>query len=637
MRQRFLAFVLVMVMVVCMMPTFAVSAETVADVPQATSASDKTTADEATWDEATTDEKGIEYKICDGEATVVGYKGTDTEVIIPSIIDEYPVTVIGTSAFFGCDTLWKIDISDGVRIIEYSAFMSCEKLMEVTLPKSLTHIGEYAFANCRSLAIVNIPESLERLHIYQSAFEECYSLMEFVIPEGTAFIGEDAFASCESLVSIRIPAGVNMIGRNPFTRCINLEEIIVDENNPVYDSKGNCNAIIENGNNLITGCKNTVIPDRVTNIDSFAFLGLSIKNVVIPEGVTNIGRYVFEGCYELEEIVLPSTLESVEQGAFNINVADDCLDRVYYAGTQEQWNKIVFEKLNECLLNANVRFNAAVATVAGYSITLSGNIGVNAFVDMPVNVYEDKIAKVVFTYGNVTEEVPVSEGVQTENGYKFTCEISAKDMTSEVTCEVVSSVGNSDSFTYSVKDYAEIILANPNVYGENAVNIVKSMLNYGANAQLYFGYNTDVLANDTKYMSDSDKSVEEKDFSGYKFTVSEGEGEIEYYGTALSLESETSMLHYFIVGKDVNINNINVTVNGETAMFKRSGNLYVLKIADIPAHKLYDSYDIAVGDISFSYGVFNYAAVAQSAGKATLVRLMSALEIYAQNAAVYKN
>jgi len=92
------------------------------------------------------------------------------------------------------------------------------------------------------------------------------------------YIGDDAFYRCSGLQSITIPSGVTSIGGYAFCDCSNLESIKVDENNRVYDSRENCNAIIEKSSNkLVIGCKNTKVPSGVTSI------GLAIHN--FPEGL----------------------------------------------------------------------------------------------------------------------------------------------------------------------------------------------------------------------------------------------------------------------------------------------------------------------------------------------------------------
>ena len=73
-----------------------------------------------------------------------------------------------------------------------------------------------------------------------------------------------------------------------------LASIVVDKNNPVYDSRNNSNAIIETATNtLVSGCKTTVIPNSVTSIGSWAFSMNDLTSVTIPDSVTSIGSWAF--------------------------------------------------------------------------------------------------------------------------------------------------------------------------------------------------------------------------------------------------------------------------------------------------------------------------------------------------------
>ena len=111
-------------------------------------------------------------------------------------------------------------------------------------------------------------------------------------------IEENSFRDCSSLTSIEIPSSVTSIGIDAFAMCSGLNSIIVALENPVYDSRNNCNAIIEtSANSLIRGCKNTIIPSSVTSIGDYAFSRCSdLTSIDIPDGVTSIGAYAFYDC-----------------------------------------------------------------------------------------------------------------------------------------------------------------------------------------------------------------------------------------------------------------------------------------------------------------------------------------------------
>ena len=259
-----------------------------------------------------------EYKysiLDDGTAEITKYSGNAAEVTIPSEIDGYIVTSIGSSAFLGCSSLTRVTIPDSVSTIRNYAFVRCESLENITIPNSVKSIGGYGFWHCTNLKSVTIPESVTEIGYSPFGFctnltnitvnennkkfasldgnlynKDCTTLIQyavgktdssFAIPNSVTYIDYEAFGGCSGIKNIIIPNSVKSINQAVFLDCTNLISVTIP------------NSIKSISYCMFSGCSNltnVVIPDNVTKIESLAFYGCaSLKNITIPYSVTSIG------------------------------------------------------------------------------------------------------------------------------------------------------------------------------------------------------------------------------------------------------------------------------------------------------------------------------------------------------------
>ena len=234
-----------------------------------------------------------------------------------NIKNNYSTDKYGYAPFYNKKTLTSLTIGDNVTSIPTYLFAGCSALTLVTIPGSVTEIADYAFDGCTGLSELHLSEGL--VCIRERAFDGCSGLTSVTIPNSVTSIGNYAFSSCSDLTSIVIPNSVTSIGRWAFQYCSGLTSIVVEAGNTKYDSRNNCNAIIETSSNtLIRGCENTVIPNGVTSIGSGAFNVCSgLTSITIPESVTSIGSYAFSGCSGLTSVTIPNNVTSIGSYAFS--------------------------------------------------------------------------------------------------------------------------------------------------------------------------------------------------------------------------------------------------------------------------------------------------------------------------------
>ncbi len=209
----------------------------------------------------------------------------------------------------GCDYLENINIIDGNSV--YDDRNNCNAIIETAtnrliagckntiIPDGITSIGSYAFMDLSDLKYIEIPSSVTTLE----EFAFCQTgLLNIVFKDNSQLVSIEraAFAN-NNLISIEIPNSVKSIGYAAFESHANLTNISVEEGNTVYDSRNNCNAIIETATNtLILGGKNTVIPHGITHIERAAFQSIDLNSFTLPSSITYIGEHALPYVNELK-------------------------------------------------------------------------------------------------------------------------------------------------------------------------------------------------------------------------------------------------------------------------------------------------------------------------------------------------
>lgn len=281
---------------------------------------------------------------------------TDYNLFIPGTVyynkKYYPVTGIGGYALHGCNQVHYVTVDENIVTIDEHAFEGCQNLRGIDLPEGLKSIGFLSFGGCWYLSEIFFPSTLET--IADEAFECCSNLPVVHISDAVTSIGERAFYACWSMDTLSIGRSVSYIGPSAFESCFKIISLKVNPDNTTFDSRDDCNAIIETATNkLIAGCLRTVIPESVTAIgdDAFNLLYSSTSNeyrpvsMTIPASVVSIGRNAFDACDRLDSVTcLATTPPAMYASSFSCyNRATLYVPAASLAAYQsdENWSKFV--------------------------------------------------------------------------------------------------------------------------------------------------------------------------------------------------------------------------------------------------------------------------------------------------------
>ena len=288
------------------------------------------------------------------------------------------------------------------------------------------------------------------------------------------------------------------------------------------------------------------------------------------------------------------------------------------------------------------------AKLAGYSLSLTGNIGVNFYMELSDEIIADKDAYMQFTLPNGTvTKVLVSEAqtnttINAEKTYyRFPCEVSSYEMTQDIKAQMFDGNGNGGKeYTYTVRDYAEYIIKNSSSYVD-AYPFAVAMLNYGASSQKYFNKAVDDLAN--KNLSSYDQEIPNL-FNSYinGFVAKKAENEVlgQFAGLSMVLKSETTLNIFYELKEGVDVSKLTFSVDGKEITPVKRGQYYILSLENIKANELENLKTFTVTDgtntLTGDYCAMMYCYQVLQAKEGTyaddLVTLVKAFSDYAYSA-----
>lgn len=410
----------------------------------------------------------VNAKTCEVASSAIS-RSTSGNITIPEVANNYRVTSIGTKAFLNCINLTSIEIPNSITSIGDYAFGFCTKLTSITMPNSVTSIGICAFDGCANLEDVTLSTSLKRLE--RGTFLHCSNLksisgvkgIEYIeptafdldtpweqgLPDGFNFLGkvlytykgvipdnttinipegctqicsQTAFAGQFGLSEVTIPRSLVNITETAFQNCPNLQKIIVDPDNPKYDSRNSCNAIIDKTNScLVVGCNASTIPNDVHSIGTAAFLGnLTRDDIVISNQIESIGQYAFGNCRSVKSILIGKSLREIGAYAFaqlpHLKEIAVSTSNPYF-DSRDNCNAIIEKATNSLLVGCSkTTIPNSVKTIGSYAFYGNGDEDFTSLV-IPNSVEEIKS----YAFGSLPylREVSIGTNVKTFGNYMF--------------------------------------------------------------------------------------------------------------------------------------------------------------------------------------------------------------------------
>jgi len=327
-----------------------------------------------------------------GTAKIKKYKGKEDNITVPSNIDGYVITSIGSGAFKRNKYIKKLTIPGEITIIGAEAFAECENLKEINILNGVKSIGDRTFSECGKLETVNISGSVKKISVYSFIFcnaiknitvdsdNEYYSSedgvlfnkdktelikypagndrISYSVPEGVTSIMFKAFAGSQLLENVTLPDSLEDIADYAFSECSKIESVIIPKNVVMAENAfpycENLKKIIVNDDNKSLISKDGVLFNHdVTELIQYPN-GITQKSYTIPETVKIIKENAFSDNKYLEKVNLFNNIEEIEGDAFG---DESKLSDVYFSGSKREWQDVSISYGNYSLKDANFHFS----------------------------------------------------------------------------------------------------------------------------------------------------------------------------------------------------------------------------------------------------------------------------------------
>lgn len=510
---------------------------------------------------------------------------TMTSLEIPDTLGGKPVVAIGLTAFREKTELESVVIPKGVTMIGAQAFKGCSSLKHVELPEGLVQISSSAFRNCVALLEIKVPESVTDIQSKALGYQESDPISGFTI-YGKAGTAAETYVKDENTKN----------GKNYFT-------------------------FIDTGNSREKG--------TLSIRDTYPTVYCLGNEIPLPDDTqietTNVGAE--RTCTWYRGKSTDGMSEQIESpdavGNYTLLVQVAETDAYTAAETLVDVHVQEHQYVGEICQVCGGYEDGIGARLAGNSLSLNGNIGVNFYMELDDGVLADSGAYLLFTYANgTTKKVLVQEArvdTQTAAGktyYVFPCEVAAKEMTDTILAQMHLSDGRTGKrYAYTVKQYADYLLEHTEEQPayEKAAPLVRAMLNYGAYAQLNFRHSLTTLANAN--FSESEKSVEQvtaQTLAAYRNQTVQQSDFVKLEGASLSLDSQTTLRLYFSCQGDAAIEDLRFFWGEQALTPQKSGNFYCVELSDIAAKNLGTAYTVRVTcgeaslDVQYSAMAYGY-------------------------------